>query len=343
MQPKVSVIIASYNHKQYVKKAVESVLGQGINEMEVIVVDDGSSDGTACEVAKIKDRRLNLIRLKENRKGYPRNIGLTRAKGQYIAFQNSDDIWVKGKLEKQLNYLDKNSKIAACFTRVGLINEESQPKNNLLINFLFKVRNKNSNAWLRYFFDNGNCLFISSVLIRRDKIEEAGNFKPNLFRAADLDLWVRLAAIGEFHVITEKLTLMRIIKNKNFSAPSPEAINSSKMELIDVYDNYAVEPILSRLPEIFEDIIPFKEESEIYNLGKLAYYSWELSPSHILFANKIIGEIINDKQKRKELIDYFGAGIIHKYIKKRSEVELNWRKNKLALGVMQKFFRRLWR
>lgn len=157
-----------------------------------------------------------------------------------------------------------------------------------------------------------------------------------------MDLWVRLAAIGEFYVIPEKLTLMRIIKNKNYSRPSPEAINMSKMELIDVYDNYARKPILDKLPDIFDNVIE-KGKSEVYNLGKLALYSWKLSAPHILFANKIIAKIINDNQKREKLISYFGSEIIQKYIKKRSEVELNWQKDKLALEVLQKFFRRLWK
>jgi len=140
-QPKVSVIIASYNHVNYVKEAVTSVLEQDIDKMEVIVADDGSDDGTPDEIEKIQDSRIKLIRLEENRKEHPRNLGLSIAEGEYIAFQNSDDKWMPGKLKKQINYLDKNPKAAACFTGVGIIDEFGKPKNSLLARFLFISKN----------------------------------------------------------------------------------------------------------------------------------------------------------------------------------------------------------
>src|SRR3990167_8453353 len=198
---KVSVIIASYNHRDFVGEAVMSVLNQDVNNTEVIIVDDGSNDKTPDEIKKIKDPRLKLVRLKENRKEHPRNMGLSMARGKYIAFQNSDDVWAEGKLTKQLDYLQSHPEVTACFTDVQIIDEFGKPKRNLLANYQFLGKNKDSNSWLRYFFDLGNCLCISSVLIRKEKIDKLGGFTPNLFRAADLDLWVRLAVLGEFHVI----------------------------------------------------------------------------------------------------------------------------------------------
>ena len=98
--PLVSVIIASYNHQDFVKEAVESVLNQGVKDIEVIVVDDGSSDNTPLVIRSIYDPRVRFIELKENRRQHTRNLALSLAKGKYIAFQNSDDVWKSGKLQK---------------------------------------------------------------------------------------------------------------------------------------------------------------------------------------------------------------------------------------------------
>ena len=93
--PLISIILPSYNHANFVADAVDSVLNQTVRNIELIVVDDGSSDGTPDIVEKIHDPRLQLIRLKHNRLRHPRNLGLDLAKGQYIAFQNSDDVNIR--------------------------------------------------------------------------------------------------------------------------------------------------------------------------------------------------------------------------------------------------------
>ena len=98
----VSVLIPSYNHAPFVGRAVESVLAQTYSALEVIVVDDASTDGTATVVADIKDPRLRLIRNAKNGLRHPRNLALGLAQGKYVAFQNSDDVWLPEKLERQV-------------------------------------------------------------------------------------------------------------------------------------------------------------------------------------------------------------------------------------------------
>ena len=116
--PLVTVIMASYNHEQFVGEAVASVLAQSFSDLELIVDDDASTDNTLGVVADIKDPRINLKRLWVNREQNPRNSGLAEAKGELIAIQNSDDIWAENKLQQQVDYLTEHPDCCAVFTAV---------------------------------------------------------------------------------------------------------------------------------------------------------------------------------------------------------------------------------
>ncbi len=106
----VSVVIPTYNREKTIKRAVLSVLNQTYEDIEIIIVDDNSSDNTERCIRTIEDARIQYYRL-ENNKGacYARNYGINKAKGEYIAFQDSDDEWEKEKLEKQLDILKRNN------------------------------------------------------------------------------------------------------------------------------------------------------------------------------------------------------------------------------------------
>lgn len=114
MQSLVSVVIPVYNRETTIMRALDSVLDQTYSNMEVIVVDDGSIDSTVEIVKKCKDTRVHLICLPSNMgANTARNRGIREAKGEYIAFQDSDDEWIKDKLEKQLRYMKCRGKKAS--------------------------------------------------------------------------------------------------------------------------------------------------------------------------------------------------------------------------------------
>ena len=106
----VSVVIPAYNREKTIREAVESVLEQSYTNLEVIIVDDCSTDRTVEIVESIPDDRVIIIRCKENGGACrARNIGIENAKGEYIAFHDSDDIWHADKLEKSMYYLKKEN------------------------------------------------------------------------------------------------------------------------------------------------------------------------------------------------------------------------------------------
>lgn len=105
-QPLVSVILPTYNRAEYLPRAMESVLSQSYKNLELIVVDDGSTDNTREVVNAYQDTRIRYMRTPSNRGvAAARNAGIRRASGEYIAFQDSDDKWLPGKLEKQVRAL----------------------------------------------------------------------------------------------------------------------------------------------------------------------------------------------------------------------------------------------
>ena len=106
----ISVIIPTYNRGRLIERSIRSVLNQSYSNLELIIVDDCSTDNTKEVIDGIKDERIRYIRLEEKHNAdYARNIVIDEAKGEYVAFQDSDDFWHEDKLEKQLDFLIKNN------------------------------------------------------------------------------------------------------------------------------------------------------------------------------------------------------------------------------------------
>lgn len=113
MTPLVSVIIPVYNGEKTIKLAVESCLDQSLKNIEIIVVDNGSTDGTQGILQKIEDERVNYIRIEQKGRSLARNLGLKKATGAYIQFLDADDWLLPKKLELATNYLEKHSEVKA--------------------------------------------------------------------------------------------------------------------------------------------------------------------------------------------------------------------------------------
>ena len=137
--PLVSVIITTYNRVKLLEETLDSVRNQTYSNIEIIVVSDASNDGTDLFIQKISDLRMKYFKLEHN-SGLPavsRNHGLKYANGEYIAFCDDDDIWIKTKIEKQLKKIENHD---ICFTKRTFINEKGNTinKNRKLTNPLLK-------------------------------------------------------------------------------------------------------------------------------------------------------------------------------------------------------------
>ena len=322
-QPLVSVIVASYNHAAFVVAAVRSVLEQDYRDIEVIVVDDGSDDGTPDFVEGIKDPRVSLVRLEQNRRAHPRKIGLRLSRGSYIAFQNSDDEWTSGKLSAQIKVLEQHRNVVACFTGIEIIDEDGKQLSDPFANGLFATENRKNTVWLRRFFDAGNCLCLPSAVVRRSAINAVGHFRPSLVQLSDLDLWVRLAAIGDFHILDSHLTRMRVIPGKNVSRPSAANFKRLHIEYGEVLWRYTEHPVCDQISKAFSDIIPKKAKSVPTRLAGLALHAWRLGgPCHCMFADRVLARLFDDEAVREEVVAVYGTKIVHEFIKRRGEFEV---------------------
>jgi len=318
--PVVSVILPSYNHARFVRDAVISVLGQSLTELELIVVDDGSSDGTADEVAAIQDPALRLIRLPRNREVQPRNLALSLARGEFIAFQNSDDVWASTKLARQVAAMRAEPAIRLCFTATRIIGADGRPAPDTWAEGVFTTRNRPRLEWLRHFFDSGNCLAIASAMLRRKDAARLGGFRGSLVQLGDFDLWVRLAAIGEIAILPEVLCDVRVAAGVNYSAPSPASARRSHIELADVLARYAEPPLWDEIPAIFPELAGHATRGA--RMVALALRAWPRGGGCALFAERLVAQVMEDANARADAIGAHGAGFIHRFIAQRGGADV---------------------
>jgi glycosyltransferase involved in cell wall biosynthesis len=240
--PLVSVAMKSYDHAPYVEQAVRSVLAQSLDDFELLVTDDGSSDATPDIVASIRDARIGLLRSPVNRgPATAMNMTVRRARGEFVAILNSDDFMLPGRLERQVAYLRANPDVAAVFSVPVQVDESGAPAVGFgsLFAIPFDHALPNRAEWLRRFFFEGNCLCAPSAMVRRAALERIGPDDPRLMLLLDLDRWIRLLARFELHVVDEPQTAFRVhVGLRNLSAGTPATLARAPFESFEVFRRY---------------------------------------------------------------------------------------------------------
>lgn len=196
--PVVSVVIPTFNRWPWVGAAIESVLAQSYTDFELIVVDDGSTDGTVAHLAKFGDR-IHLLSQPNRGAAAARNRGVNQARGRYISFLDSDDLWLPGKLEVQTDFMARNSDMQICQT------EEIWLRNGIRVNPKAKHRKPSGNIFLQSL---ELCLVSpSAVLLTRRLFDEVGGFDESFPVCEDYDLWLRIAVQHAVALIAEPLVV----------------------------------------------------------------------------------------------------------------------------------------
>lgn len=320
--PLISVVLPTYNRAFSIQKSIESVLGQTYSKLELIIVDDCSSDETEKIIKTIEDTRIRYIRNSENKgANYSRNKGIKIAKGEYIAFEDSDDIWHKDKLEKQLKMLKENSAdlvysyynyISDGIRRVYPVNKDSYSKiekNEKILDILLR----------------GNIITTATIFVRKESLLQIGLFDEDMPRLQEWELCIRLAQKFKFICLEEPLTdvyfSMESITNR------PELLIEAKSLIIRKHYQIMQKSdcLINFIYGLLDNIVTYSYDDEILN-------------RYLLIFDNIL---------KKQIIEKYGIRLkdLHKRVyemfreKIYSEISMKWLKFYSNEKNLDDFFR----
>ena len=226
-KPLVSVVIPTYNRTQQTIAAIESVLAQTYSNFEIVVVDDGSTDGSDQTIQQFIRQKTNsgsqirFFRQPNQGASVTRNTGIAKARGEYIAFLDSDDSWELEKLEYQMRALEQfKNECAVCFTDARLVNNSGMDISS------FQAHGRNYKQVIGIDRDAAKSLaqsfsgfWVSSLLVRSDIVRQIGGFSPDVSFVEDRDLHFRLSLVTSIAYVNKQL-----IRTDRTPSPAGSAI-----------------------------------------------------------------------------------------------------------------------
>lgn len=243
--PKISVVIPLYNHEKYIYRTISSVLNQSYSDLELIIINDGSIDGSEEVVKDIKDERIKYF-YQENKGAYKTiNRGISLSKGDYISILNSDDIYCNDRLTECLRVIEANKQLSAVFSEVEFIDENDQSMEilrapeEIFSNFYFDhTFTGEEEIFLKLLM--GNFLVSTSNLFcRREVFDKIGYFSNFQF-AHDYEFFLRLSYHCKVFHIKTPLLKYRIHSLSSFKANEAETQFEVAIILKDVILKYLI-------------------------------------------------------------------------------------------------------
>ena len=259
---KISVVIPSYNRKEFLKRSIDSAINQTKKPFEIIVVDDGSTDGTETMIKSDYDF-VKFIKQKNKGVSAARNIGIKVSIGEWICFLDSDDEWKKDKIEKQVNAMKSNPGYKFFHSN------EIWIKNGLRIN-----QKKKHEKYGGDIFDK--CLDMcrispSSVMINKTVFDEVGNFNEDLVVCEDYELWLRICDKYRVFFIDEPL-IIKYGGHQGQLSYSIESIENHRIKALEYLilgnlnrknKRHAIQMLLSKLNIYLKGLVKRRKNDEI--------------------------------------------------------------------------------
>jgi glycosyltransferase involved in cell wall biosynthesis len=207
MAPSVSIILPTFNRPEFLSPALESVFAQTFTDWELIIADDGSSENTRSYLQSYVDLpRVKVIWLAHcGKPGVVRNAALGAARGEFVAFLDSDDLWLPKKLEVQIASLRRHPGRGWSYTRFAVVDAAGRPR----VSASAKEYPALSGWVLESILNEDTVIALPSVIVARQLLQDLGAFDEQLVMCEDDELWLRLAAHSEIDGIDEPLTLVR--------------------------------------------------------------------------------------------------------------------------------------
>ena len=284
----VSVIIPTYNCASYVVTAIKSVLFQSYEKSEIIIIDDGSTDETR-EV--IRPYMKDIVYIYQENRGLPaaRNRGLQEATGEFIAFLDADDLWLKDKLAIQLQVFESSPSVGIVFSDFSVFAEDGFredhyfkkcfpifKENNITLSDIFKnkrkIRCENTQNEVQIYYGNianhlffGNFILPSSVVMRKSIINNLGGFDENYKIAEETDFFLRVCTLYDAAYVDRTLVdyLVKRVGNLTGSPNTEKLIRNA----IAIQKKY-----LAEHPDIYCSKKSFFDNGVAKSYARLAYY-----------------------------------------------------------------------
>lgn len=203
----VSVVIPVYNSEGFIIEAIDSMREQSFKDHEIIVIDDGSTDGTA-NIVKRYYKKVKYIYQQNRGIASARNRGIKEAKGKYIAFLDADDVSERNRLEIQVNALKRNKDAGLVYSSLSFINEKGDE-----ISDIHRSEQYDSETFLGKMFARNITVSASAVMAKKSLIDKLEGFDENIPLSEDYDLWLRMAKISS--VVYIDVPLVRYRRHPN--------------------------------------------------------------------------------------------------------------------------------
>jgi glycosyltransferase involved in cell wall biosynthesis len=206
--PLVSVVMSVFNGESFLVEAVESILAQTFRDLEFVVIDDGSIDGTAEILARYasQDERMRVYRHENRGRAESLNIGISLARGKYIARMDADDIALPDRLREQVEFMECHQEVGLLSGAVQVINAKGQ--------MLIIVRPPLEDPEIRLVMERANTIYHPTVLMRKELVVASGGYRKALLDADDYDLFLRIGERSKFASLFNLVLLYRIHANQ---------------------------------------------------------------------------------------------------------------------------------
>jgi glycosyltransferase involved in cell wall biosynthesis len=338
LNPLVSVILPTFNREKTIGNSIKSVLNQTYTNFELIIVDDASEDDTERIVNSIQDQRIRYIKHKKNKGGgAARNTGIKIARGEFIAFQDSDDQWERTKLELQINTFKQVG------DEIGVVYTAFLRHKDNTVEYIPREEITEKEGYIHSRLLHGNFITTQTAVVRRECFLKAGMFDERLPRLQDWELWLRISKYYQFKLIDQPLVNVYYTENsissntfayikaltiilrkhrKEFEKRKIVKTHLSSMASCaflvgDIYHNmqYIIKKFLLFLPPkysffyihyLLEEILKLKKCIEKQEDMRHRYYSYY----------RLINQWLKNKNNGKSVFEYFknnGIGSIAIY------------------------------
>jgi glycosyltransferase involved in cell wall biosynthesis len=228
--PVVSIVMPAFNRERFVAAAIDSVLSQTFTDWELLIIDDGSSDETPAIAGRYVERdgsRIHLIRQPNRGVTVARNTAIRRARGRYIAFLDSDDLWMPAKLDRQLAAFDAHPDAAFIYTGYVLMNEDGTPRRTVRPDRRWQG-DIHRRLWLE-----DNEILGPTVMVATAMLSRVGLFDEALKGAENLDLRLKLSKLGPVFYVDD--VLYRYRKHPDTLTSQAELMDAQQLRLIEAH------------------------------------------------------------------------------------------------------------